>query len=540
MTTAILAVALLCELPSHSSHEHETGKMCLICKSHQHAANAYKHSMEGVSVVYHCTKGCALGICRHTLGATYGAGKGVVGCVHGSCQRVAGCVHEFKECTFGSWYLDPQLGGDCNDRFHIAPPPHQGYYYFQSYNYRQLIQHAQDAAAMGEDPQLPYSNEVFRRRYRKRPEATPDSIVDPEPIPTEPRPARIGAPIPKGVDQPKPPQVQPPKPDQSGAPRINPLQTQVDEWLFTAPQEPIKLVQDSQSQAEESTAVQAVLEIVQEAAKPVEVAVEPPISQESVKAIESTTLSNADSINSESIPEISSQENSTLNEADMSAETVEFMSTESIEESAEMELGTKLEAVEDGPMLAAPTGQTEAVQEEPSVIANSNQIEAMEATQSNDYVATPAETTSEESHETNSEQVTPVNEQVVIPIDQPVEANSDTTTETTPSVKTETRMLDELSVEMTEEVTGESAVEASVEMTDQITDELMPVECPTEDSIEDQAFYKEPIQPDMTFAGPDDESLVDETEPADESKLLKSIMFVPFLLLLILGRIAIK
>ena len=110
---------------------------------------------------------------------------------HGSCHGVWSGVFVATEHLFGSWYLDPSFGGNCNDRFHVSPAPHQGYYYFQPYNYRHLVQHSQDGAAFGEDPQLPYSNEMFRRRYRLKPEATPDHNMDPEAIPAEPRPMRL-------------------------------------------------------------------------------------------------------------------------------------------------------------------------------------------------------------------------------------------------------------------------------------------------------------------------------------------------------------
>ena len=41
-----------------------------------------------------------------------------------------GYLYTPQEKCFGSWYLQPEFGGNCNDRFQLTPAPHQGYYYF--------------------------------------------------------------------------------------------------------------------------------------------------------------------------------------------------------------------------------------------------------------------------------------------------------------------------------------------------------------------------------------------------------------------------
>ena len=121
---------------------------------------------------------------------TYGDKCAMCGCHAFWHVSVRGHCNDGKEACFGSWFLNPRFGSNCNDRFYLTPAPHQGYYYFQPYNYRHLVQHSQDGAAMGEDPQTPYANELFRRRYRQKPEAAPDNNANPETTPMEPRPLR--------------------------------------------------------------------------------------------------------------------------------------------------------------------------------------------------------------------------------------------------------------------------------------------------------------------------------------------------------------
>jgi len=140
-------------------------------------------------------------------GSGYYEGCSSCGCRnhwYGTCHGPLTGWYRGKEYFFGSWYMSPILNGNCNERFHLSPAPHQGYYYFQPYNYRHLVQHSQDGAAFGEDAQMPYSNEVFRRRYRQKPEATPDNNTDPEPAPIEPRP------VAPGTGQPQEPRSGPP------------------------------------------------------------------------------------------------------------------------------------------------------------------------------------------------------------------------------------------------------------------------------------------------------------------------------------------
>ncbi|GEM_PF-4277471 len=121
-----------------------------------------------------------------------GIGCGGIGCQHEHRYPCpVAIMHSKKEKFLGSWYLPPDVTGTCCDRFTHPPMPHQGYYYYRPYNYRHIQQYAQDGAAMGEDPQMPFAGEVFRARYRQKPEAAPDSNMEPEPLPLEPKPVRI-------------------------------------------------------------------------------------------------------------------------------------------------------------------------------------------------------------------------------------------------------------------------------------------------------------------------------------------------------------
>jgi hypothetical protein len=113
-------------------------------------------------------------------GGDYGGGSG--------CSL--SCVHRRVEYFFGSWYLQPQYSGSCNDRYYHQPTAHHGQYYDRPYSYRQVIAQSRDGVRMGEESQSPYASAIFRRRYREKPEATPDHINDPEPIPADPRPLR--------------------------------------------------------------------------------------------------------------------------------------------------------------------------------------------------------------------------------------------------------------------------------------------------------------------------------------------------------------
>lgn len=101
-----------------------------------------------------------------------------------------GCVHQTFSRFFGSWYQYPQYYEPSPNRYLHLAGAHHGNYYDRPYGYRQVEQQSRDGVRMGENSQSPYANQIFLRRYSQRPEATPDNLTDPEPIPADPRPLR--------------------------------------------------------------------------------------------------------------------------------------------------------------------------------------------------------------------------------------------------------------------------------------------------------------------------------------------------------------
>jgi len=124
-------------------------------------------------------------------GGANGWGGYAVECVEPGCHvhysyfgvgRLWACWHTIRS-AFDSWHIEPQFEGTCNDLWYVSPPAHHGYYYFSPYNYRHVTAYSRDASMMGMDPYMPFSNELFRRRYKRQPEAMPHSDISPHAYP---------------------------------------------------------------------------------------------------------------------------------------------------------------------------------------------------------------------------------------------------------------------------------------------------------------------------------------------------------------------
>jgi len=116
------------------------------------------------------------------VGCGFGGLTGLSCRIVGVANRIDSCWYGIRE-AFESWHIEPQFEGTCNDLWYASPPAHHGYYYFRPYNYRHVTAYSQDASRMGNDPAMPFSNEVFRRRYARKPEAMPQGSGWPNALP---------------------------------------------------------------------------------------------------------------------------------------------------------------------------------------------------------------------------------------------------------------------------------------------------------------------------------------------------------------------